>query len=147
MNVILCEDIPSLGKTGDVVKVKEGFARNYLIPQKKVFLATANNLKRIEQEKVKRAALDQKAKEEASVLAEKLNKVSITMTVEVNDLDKMYGSVTESDIVRALKDEGHSFEKKDILLEKPIEDLGIFEVGVLLHKEVTAKIRVWVAKK
>ena len=147
MNVILCEDIPSLGKTGDVVKVKEGFARNYLIPQKKVFLATANNLKRIEQEKVKRAALDQKAKEEASVLAEKLNKVSITMTVEVNDLDKMYGSVTEADIVRALKDEGHSFEKKDILLEKPIEDLGIFEVGVLLHKEVTAKIRVWVAKK
>ena len=147
MDVILCQDVPSLGKIGQVVKVKEGYARNYLIPQKMVFPATPANLKRIEQEKNKRIELDKKAKEEALALAEKLAKVSLTVTVEVNDLDKLYGSVTELDVAKGLKEEGYAVDKKDIIFEKPIEELGIFEVGIRLHKDVTAKVRVWVAKK
>jgi large subunit ribosomal protein L9 len=80
-------------------------------------------------------------------LAEQLGKTSCTVTVEVNDLERLYGSVTETDIVKALEVEGFNIDKKDIVIEKPIEELGIFEVGIHLHPEVTAKIRLWVAKK
>ncbi len=147
MDIILCKDVEKLGKTGEVVKVKEGFARNFLFPQKLAFSATPGNLKRIELQKVKINAENAKLKKEAEVLAEKLSKVSCTVTVEVNDLEKLYGSVNEIDIAKALDVEGFSIDKKVIILENPIEDLGIFEIGVKLHPEVIAKIRLWVAKK
>lgn len=147
MEIILSQDVPKLGKTGDVVKVKEGYARNFLIPKKLAFLATPDNLKKIEQQKAKHAAVYAETKKEAAGLAERLNKVSCTVTVEVNDLEKLYGSVTEIEIARALEVEGFTVDKKSILMEKPIEELGIFDVGVKLHPEVTAKIRLWVAKK
>lgn len=147
MEVILSQDVQTVGKIGDVVKVKSGFARNYLLPNKLAYPATAANLKRIEIEKVKKVESDRKAKGAAQELAEKLSKVSCTVTVEVNDLDRLYGAVTEVEIVRALEQEGYSIDKKSIVLEKPIEELGIFDVGIKLHSEVTAKIRLWVAKK
>lgn len=147
MQVILGTDVRKLGRVGDVVKVKEGYARNYLIPRKMAFLATPANIKRMEHEKAKRIAEFEKTRQEAQALAEKLAKVSCTVTVEVNDLERLYGSVTEAEILKALKDEGYEIDKKLIVLEKPIEELGIFEVGVKLHPEVVAKVRVWVAKK
>ncbi|HPB67577.1 MAG TPA: 50S ribosomal protein L9 [Candidatus Omnitrophota bacterium] len=147
MEVILCENVHKLGKVGDVVKVKDGYARNFLIPQKKAYLATPGNLKRIEKQRAKEAAENERALKEAQDLAEKLSKVSCTVTVEVNDLDKLYGSVTEVDVVRALEVEGFTIDKKTVMIDSPIEDLGIFEVGVKLHPQVIAKIRVWVAKK
>lgn len=147
MEVILCQDVEKIGRIGEVVKVKSGFARNYLIPNKLAYLATPSNLKRIELEKSKRIAIDRQAQEEAKQLAEKLNKVSCTITVEVNDLDKLYGSVAEMDIVHALEQEGYKIEKRDVIIEKPIEALGIYDIGIKLHREVTAKVRVWVAKK
>jgi large subunit ribosomal protein L9 len=147
MEVILCQEVKNLGKVGDVVKVKNGFARNYLFPNKLAFLATAMNINRIEKQKTRLAAQVEKAVKEAEALAEKISKVSCTVTVEVNDLDKLYGAVSESEIVQALEVEGFKIDKKDLVIEKPIEDLGIFEVGVKLHPKVTAKIRVWVAKK
>ncbi len=147
MEVILCQEVVKLGKIGDVIKVKNGYARNFLIPGKKACLATPANLKRIEQQKARQAAVYAKAKEDAEEQARKLSKVSCTLTVEVNDLEKLYGSVSEADIVKALETEGVSTDKKAIVLEKPIEELGIFEVGIKLHPEVTAKIRLWVAKK
>ena len=147
MEVILCQDVEKLGKTGDVVKVKDGFARNFLFPNKKAYVATQANLKRIEQEKQKRAAVEEKARKDMEELAGKISKVSCSIAVEVNDLEKLYGSVTEVDIARALEAEGYTVDKKDIILEKPIEDLGIFEVPVRLHRDVTAKIRLWVTKK
>ncbi len=147
MDVILNQDVEKLGKIGSVVKVKDGFARNFLFPQKLAYPATPGNLKKIEIQKAKKAASEQKAKQAALELAEKLAKVSCTVTVEVNDLEKLYGSVTEPDIAKALELEGYSLDKKVILLEKPITELGIFEVGVKLHPEVTTKIRLWVAKK
>ena len=147
MNVILSKDVENLGKIGDVLKVKDGFARNYLFPEKLAYPATEANLKKIEQHKIKTAALDAQKKKEAEGLAEKLSKVSCTVTVEVNDLEKLYGSVTEADIAKALEVEGFSIDKKSIVLEKPIESLGIFDVDIKLYPEVVAKIRLWVAKK
>lgn len=147
MELILCQDVPKLGKVGKVVKVKDGYARNFLLPRKLAYPATPANLKLIERQKAKLVAESERIRKEAEGLAEKLNKVSCTLTVEVNDLEKLYGSVTQQDIAQALKEEGFDIDKKIILLEKPIEDLGIYEVSVKLHPEVTAKIRLWVTKK
>ena len=147
MEVILTHDVPKLGKVGDILKVKDGFARNYLLPNNLAFLATQNNLKKIEQEKKKRQERSEAELAQAKALAEKISKVSVTVSVEVNDLEKLYGSVTEIDIAKALEIEGYTVNKKDILLEKPIETLGIFEVVIRLHSEVTTPIRLWVTKK
>ena len=147
MEVILCQDVAKLGKTGDVVRVKEGYARNFLLPHKIACPASAANVKRIEQEKAKRAAEHEAKKREAEQLADKLGKVSCTVSVEVNDLEKMYGSVSETEIAQAIEVEGLTIDKKMILLESPITELGIFDVNIKLHPEVIAKVKVWVAKK
>ena len=147
MEVILTQDVPTLGKIGDVVKVKDGYARNMLLPRSMAYLATASNLKRIEKQRQKAQAQFEEQKQMAQSTADKLSKVSATVTVEVNDLDKLYGSVTEADIIKALEVEGYTIDKNQIILENPIEELGIFEVGVKLHSDVTAKIRLWVTKK
>ncbi len=147
MEVILSQNVEKVGKVGAVVKVKDGFARNFLFPQKLAFPATPGNLKRIESQKAQRLAQEEKIKAEAKEFAEKLSKVSCTINVEVNDLEKMYGSVSESDIAVALKEEGHAIDKKSIVLEKPVTELGTYEVFIHLHPEVTAKVRLWVVKK
>jgi large subunit ribosomal protein L9 len=147
MEVILSKDVHKLGKAGQVVKVKDGFARNFLFPQGDAYLATPANLKRIEQLQKKQKAQYEEQKKQAEILADKLSKVSCTVSVEVNDLEKLYGSVTEGEIVKAIEAEGFTVDKKDIVVEKDIDQLGIFEVGVKLHPEVTAKIRLWVTKK
>ncbi len=147
MEVILSQDVPKLGKVGDVVKVKEGYGRNFLIPHKLAAVATPGNLKRIEQLEKKRKVAHEHQKVEAEALAEKLNKLSCTVNVEVNDLEKLYGAVSEPDIVKALEAEGFDIDKRQITIEKPIEELGIFDGCIKLHAEVTAKIRLWVTKK
>ncbi len=147
MEVILSQDVDALGKLGEVIKVKDGYARNFLIPEKLAYVATAANLKRIEQQKKNRKIQDEKNKKEAEELAEKLSKVSCTVSVEVNDLDKLYGAISETDVVKSLEVEGFAVDKKAIVIENPIEELGIFEIGVHLYPEVTAKIRLWVTKK
>ena len=147
MEVILCHEMANLGKTGDVIKVKDGYARNYLFPRNLALAATKANLKRIEAHKAKLAALYEEKKNEALALAEKIAKVSCTLTVEVNDQEKLYGAVSETDILHALEQEGFKYERKDLVIEKAMEELGIFEIGVKLHPEVTAKFRLWVTKK
>jgi len=147
MEVILSQDVPMVGKVGDVVKVKDGFARNLLLPKKLAYLATPVNLKRIEKVKQQKVAQYEEEKQKAESLAEKLNKVSCTVNVEVNDLDKLYGSISEVDIAKALEAEGFDIDKRNIILDKTVDQLGIFEVCIKLHSEVTAKIRLWVTKK
>ena len=147
MEVILCHEMANLGKTGDVVKVKDGYARNYLFPRNMALAATKENLKKIEAHKAKLAALDAQKKSEAQALAEKIAKVSCTLTVEVNDQEKLYGAVSEKDILHALEQEGFKYERKDLVIEKAVDELGIFDIGVKLHPEVTAKFRLWVTKK
>lgn len=147
MEVILTQDVPALGRTGQVVKVKEGYARNFLLPSNMAYMATKNNVKRIELQQKKRQEQYEQSKQEAMQLAERLSKVSCTVNVEVNDLEKLYGAVNETEVVKALNVEGFEIDKKQIIFDKPIEELGIFDVGIKLHPDVTAKIRLWVTKK
>jgi large subunit ribosomal protein L9 len=147
MEVILCQDVANLGKAGEVVKVKDGFARNYLIPRQVALAATKENVKNAEKMKAKMQVVYEEKRKEAEALAEKIGKVSCTITVEVNDQEKLYGAVSEADILRALEQEGFIYERKDLVLEKPVEELGIFDVGVKLHPDVIGKFRLWVTKK
>jgi large subunit ribosomal protein L9 len=147
MEVIICHDIPTLGKTGDVVKVKDGYGRNYLIPRQLAMAATKENKKKMELKKAKLVAAYEEKRAEALAFAEKLAKVSCTLVVEVNEQEKLYGAISESEIIRGLEQEGFKFERKDLVIEKAIEELGIFEVGVKLHPEVIGKFRLWVTKK
>jgi len=147
MEVILIKDVPHLGRMGEVVKVKNGFARNYLLPRSLAYLATSANLKKIETQAKARQEQHENERKAALEIAEKLNKVSCTVNVEVNDLDKLYGSISEADVVKALEVEGFKFDKKQVVFDAPIEELGIFDVGINLHHDVTAKVRLWVTKK
>ncbi len=147
MEIILIENVEKLGQVGDVVKVKNGYARNYLLPRNLAMQATQGNIKRIEKEKARRLALWEAEKQEAQKRADELSKVSLTLEVEVNDQDKLYGAVAESDILEALEAQGHKIDKKSLVLEKPVQELGIFDIGVKCHPQVMAKIRLWVTKK
>ena len=146
MDIILMENVEKLGQVGDVVKVKNGYARNYLLPRQLGMAATAGNIKRIEKEKTKRLAIWEAEKQEAQKKADLLSKVSLTIAVEVNDQEKLYGAISETEILEALHAEGQMVDKKSLVLEKPVDDLGIFEIGVKLHPQVIAKIRLWVTK-
>ena len=147
MDIILTENVEKLGQVGDVVKVKNGYARNYLLPRQLGMPATTGNIKRIEKEKAKRLAVYEAEKKEAQQKAESLSKVSLTIAVEVNDQEKLYGAVSETEILEALEAEGQKIDKKSLVIDKQIDELGIFEIGVKFHPEVTAKIRLWVTKK
>lgn len=147
MEVILCQDVSTIGRAGEVVKVKDGYARNYLIPRYLALIATKANKKTMELKKAKIVAAYEEKRKEAEALAGKIAKASCTLVVEVNDQEKLYGAVSESDIIRGLEQEGFKFDRKDLVIEKPIEELGIFEVGVRLHPEVIGKFRLWVTKK
>lgn len=147
MEVILSQNVSNLGKVGDIVKVKDGYARNLLFPRKLAYVATPVNLKRIEQQRKHIEAQYNEEKGKAQELADKLSKISPTVNVEVNDLDKLYGAVSEAEIVKAIEIEGFEVNKNDFVIEKPIEELGIFEIGLKLHPDVIAKIRLWVTKK
>ena len=141
------ENVEKLGQVGDVVKVKNGYARNYLLPRQLGMPATTGNIKRVESQKAQRLAAFEAEKKEAQQKAESLSKVSLTIAVEVNDQEKLYGAVSEAEILEALEAEGQKIDKKSLVLEKPVDDLGIFEIGVKLHPQVIAKIRLWVTKK
>jgi len=147
MEIILMENVEKLGQVGDVVKVKNGYARNYLLPRQLGMPATAGNIKRIEKEKAKRIAAWEEDKKIAQEKADIISKVSLTIAVEVNDQEKLYGAVSETEILEALEAEGHKIDKKSLVLEKPVDDLGIFDIGVKFHPQVIAKIRLWVTKK
>jgi len=147
MEVILNKDVEKIGKAGSVVKVKEGFARNFLFPHNLAKLATAGSLKKLEQEKQVRSAQSAKAKEELLVVKNRLAELSLTISALAGDEEKLYGSISAHDISEALKDEGFSIDKNIIDLAEPIKSLGIYEIQIKLHPEITAKLKLWVVKK
>ena len=148
MEVILLKDVDRLGKAGAVVKVKDGFAQNLLIPKGLAVLANAANLKQLEQAKQNKIAQLDASKKEAEELKEKLSAVSLTLPVLTKDEDeKLYGGITTIDVARALKEEGFNIDKNAVLLEEPIKSLGIYEIAIKLHPEVEAKVKTWVVKK
>jgi len=147
LKVVLRSDIPGIGRAGDVKQVKDGFARNFLLPQNLAVEATDHALKQMELEQKKRQARLAQEKKKAEELAQKLNGFSLTMTVEVNEEEKLYGSLTAQDIQKSLAAEGIDVDKKCIVLEAPLKALGIYDIDVRLHPDVTSKIKVWVVKK
>jgi len=147
MEVILTKDVDKVGRAGAVVKVKDGFARNLLLPNKLAIPVTAANLKRLEQEKQKLNQESEKKKQAALALKERLDNLSLTISATAQDEKSLYGSVTAQDISNALKEEGIEVEKSFINLDEPIKSLGIYEISVKLHPEVSAKVKTWIVKK
>jgi large subunit ribosomal protein L9 len=147
MEVILREDVTHLGKAGEVVTVKNGYARNFLIPRGLAYQATAGNKRRIDVERQRRDAQVATQRAEASGLAERLASASLTFTVRTGEGEKLFGSITAADIAEKLKEQGFSVDKRRIDLDEPIKMVGIYKVPVRLEAGVAGEIRVWVVKE
>lgn len=147
MQVILLRDVERLGRKGESVKVATGYARNYLIPRKLALLDTPGNRKTFENLRVVEKVRMSREKREAEIIASRLERVSLTAVVQAGEDDKLFGSVTSKDIAELLANEGFETDKKEILLEEPIKRLGVYTVGVKVHPEVDAKVKLWVVRK
>ena len=147
MKVILTQDITGLGSIGDLITVKDGFGRNYLVPQGKALQATSQNMKKLEHQKRQIREKIDKAKREAERLAARIESVSCTVAKAVGEEDKLFGSVTGMDIESSLKLEGIEIDRKRINLPEPIKALGIYNIPIKLHPEVTATLKLWVVKE
>jgi large subunit ribosomal protein L9 len=147
MEIILRQAVENLGKPGDVVKVKTGYARNYLLPHGLAYEATPGNLKRIQQERNRLEAAENDRRETAQGLAEKLEQVSLTFSARVGEEGKLFGSVTATDIAQQLETQGFRVEKRQIDLHEPIKALGVYRVPIRLHADVKPEVRVWVIKQ
>lgn len=145
MKVILTEEIRGLGTRGDVVTVKDGYARNYLLPKNLAREATAGNLKQIEHERRKWALLAQQEKDAAQKAADRVKGVKVRIEKRVGEHGQLFGSVTANEIADALAEKGIEVDKRRIELEQPIKNIGLHDVEVRLHRDVTARIQVEVA--
>jgi large subunit ribosomal protein L9 len=147
MEIILRQAVENLGKPGDVVKVKAGYARNYLLPHGFAYEATPGNLKRIQQERDRLEAAENERRGAAQGIAEKLEQVSLTFSARVGEEGKLFGSVTAADIGAQLEAQGFHIEKRQIDLHEPIKALGVYRVPIRLHADVKPEVRVWVIKQ
>ena len=138
MKIILIEDLETLGQSGQIIEVKDGYARNYLIPHGLAKLATPANIKIAEQIERRKLVKIEKEKEQAEEFAAKLSSISCTIPVKVGLDDKLYGTVTSANT---------EIDKKDILLEEPIKKIGVYKIPVRIHADVTAEVKVWVVKE
>ncbi len=147
MEVILRKDIPKLGKAGDVVKVKDGYARNYLIPKGLAILANQKTLKALENQRKIILAKAERERKKLQSLAEKLEGLTLTVYRKIIEEDRIYGSVSALDIVNMLKEQGMEIEKNQVMLEEPIKKLGIFEVPIKLSSDKIVNIKVEVLEE
>ena len=147
MKVILREDVQDLGAIGDLVTVKDGYARNFLLPRQLAVKANTKNMRQIEHQKRLIEANKVRVRSEAQDLATRLDGVSCTIPMLVGEQDKLFGSVTSKDIEEALLQEGIKLSRKRIILDEPIKSLGVYTVDVRLHSEVSGKLKVWVVAK
>ncbi len=147
MKIILKEDVENLGKRGAVVTVKDGYARNYLLPKGMAMRFTPGAVKVLEQERRMYETRQLKAKEDAQALAEKLEALELSVLKRAGDQDVLYGSVTPTDVADLLKDKGFTVDKRKIVLHEPIKKLGEYEIPIRLHPEVTPKVKLVVRKE
>lgn len=147
MKVILRQDFETLGKIGEVVDVKDGYARNYLFPRGIAYAALKGNIRALEEEKKAVEKLSKQELKAAEELASVLEPISVTIPVQVGEEDKIFGTVTTQMIADALKEKGHEIDKRKIEIEEPIKALGIYGVSLKLHPSVSAKIKVWVVRE
>ena len=144
MKIILRQDIDKLGLMGEIVDVKNGYARNYLIPNQMAYYASKGAVNKIEQEKKQYMQVKEKEKETAERLAEEFNDLQVTIAMKVGEEGKLYGSVTSQMIANELSLQGYNIDKRDITIPEPIKTLGVFQVKIKLHPEVNTTLRVWV---
>jgi large subunit ribosomal protein L9 len=144
MKVILRKDVDKLGKIGDVVSVKDGFARNYLIPRDLAFFARESAMKRIEIERKQQLKINENAKNAMQELAAKINDLQVSITMKVGEESRLYGSVTNQMIAAQMVQMGYNVDKRHIIIDEPIKTLGIFDVKVKLLPDVSSNIKVWV---
>lgn len=147
MKVILTQKIESLGAFGEVVNVKDGYARNFLIPRGMAMPFGPNNLKVVEEKKKKELIQLKKRKEDALALSQKLANASCTIAVKLIEEDRIFGSVTPEMIQKALEAEGINIDRKLISVDEPIKKLGVYQVSIKLHPEVASSCKVWVVKE
>ncbi|MBF0253942.1 MAG: 50S ribosomal protein L9 [Candidatus Omnitrophica bacterium] len=147
MKVILNQNVENLGSVGDVLQVRDGYARNFLIPRQMAAAATPSNIKVVEREKAKEIQKERELKSAAEAQAKKIRSISVTAEVMAGDEGKLFGSVTSADIEGLLAAQGITVDKKDILVSKPIRKVGAFEVEVRCYTNVKAALKVWVVGK
>ncbi|MCY3792313.1 MAG: 50S ribosomal protein L9 [Gemmatimonadetes bacterium] len=147
MKVILLKDIETLGSAGEVVEVKNGYGRNFLIPRNEALVATAANMAQFESRRKQQETLAERDRRAAEALAKKLEAESITAQVKVGEEDRLFGSVTAQNIAELLDEKGYEVERRAIHLEDPIRELGVYNVEVRLHPEVAAAVKLWVVKE
>ena len=147
MEVILRQDVEKLGARGDMVKVADGYARNFLLPKRMAVAATDANRKIVEQERQSHVRKEAKLQGEAQDLAKLLGGVTVTISQKAGENDQLFGSVTSKDVAEALEKQNFTIDRRKIHLEDPIKQLGEFKVPVRLHKDVTVEITVVVAKE
>jgi len=147
MKLILKEDVPNLGKAGDLVEVARGYGRNFLVPQGKALDATAHHLRELEEQKrliIKKKTKDQEA---AQKLAEQITSLELNLSRKVSDGEKIFGSVTSKDVAEALAKAQITLDRKNILLEDPIRTLGNFEIPLKIHPGMTVQLRLKVSEE
>ncbi|HKW15861.1 MAG TPA: 50S ribosomal protein L9 [Candidatus Krumholzibacteria bacterium] len=147
MEVILLDSVLKLGNRGQTVKVKPGYARNYLFPRNLALPATEGNKKVFQENERHLIKRDIEAAAAARERAAKLGELNVSIAVQVGDEDKMYGSVTNLDIVRKLKEQGHEIDRREVLLDEPIKALGEYTIDLRLHRDVTTPVKVRVVKE
>lgn len=147
IQVILQQDVPTLGKTGELVKVRPGYARNYLLPNSLAAPATSTNVNRLAHEKKAAEARNAKAKAEAQEVAKKIGAVSLTLVRKAGEEGKLYGAVTSKEIETALREQGVEVDRRKIQLAEPIKQLGDYELAIKLGYDVTATIKVAVTAR
>ena len=147
MKVILIQDVEKLGSRGKVVEVKEGFARNFLMPKKLALVATPSNIKVYEAEKARFEKIDKLKIEDAKILAGKIEGLSLIITRKCGEEDKLFGSVTSADIQSALEGLGVVIDKRNINLEEPLKNLGVHNIPFKIHKDVSCNIKISIEKE
>jgi large subunit ribosomal protein L9 len=144
MEVILKEDVQNLGRALELVKVKNGYAHNFLFPRKLAVLATGSAKKLLEADRLKAEDRYRQEKAALQAIGEKMKEISLTIAAKVHEGEKLYGSIQASDISAKLKEIGHDIDKKNVLLAEPIKQLGMYSIKIQLHKEVETKIKLWI---
>ena len=147
MEVILREHVEKLGERGEIVKVSDGYARNYLLPRKLALLATDGNKRHVERERKIVELRESEQKGQAEGIASRLNAIDIVIVRRVGDTDQLYGSVTSADIAEFLKAKGFEIDRRKLILPEPIKAVGEYTVPLKLHREVTVPLKVRVAKE
>jgi large subunit ribosomal protein L9 len=147
MKIILKTDVDKLGAAGEVVDVKPGFARNYLIPRDLAVIATKANIKALEEQQRQAEVQEEKVRHDAQAIADKLSSVSVTAKVQVGEEEKVFGSVTSQDIAELLAEQGHKVDRRKIELDEPLKALGVYDVSIKIHSDIHATIKVWVVRE